>query len=50
MSDEAEKIEIHRGLKGVYFERSGLSVIDVRALDDPVLGPRDGDGLPAVCM
>lgn len=29
---------------------SGLSVIDVRALDDPVLGPRDGDGLPAVCM
>ena len=29
---------------------SGLSVIDVRALDDPVLGPRDGDALVAVCM
>lgn len=33
MSDASEekKIEIHRGLKGVYFERSGLSVIDGRA-------------------
>ena len=29
---------------------SGLLVIDVRALDDPVLGPRDGDALVAVCM
>ncbi len=26
-----EKVRIHRGLKGVYFERSGLSVIDGRA-------------------
>ena len=33
MSDASEekKVEIHRGLKGVYFERSGLSVIDGRA-------------------
>ena len=30
MSDEAEKIQINRGLKGVYFERSGVSVIDGR--------------------
>lgn len=30
MSDE-EKIEIHRGLKGVYFERSPVSFIDGRA-------------------
>ena len=27
MADE-EKIEIHRGLKGIYFERSGTSFID----------------------
>ena len=26
-----EKIEIHRGLKGVYFERSGASFIDGKA-------------------
>jgi len=26
-----EKIEIHRGLKGVYFERSGTTFIDGRA-------------------
>ena len=30
MSDEAQKVQIHRGLKGVYFERSGVSVIDGR--------------------
>ena len=30
MSDEAEKVPINRGLKGVYFERSGVSVIDGR--------------------
>ena len=26
-----EKIEIHRGLKGVYFERSGTTFIDGKA-------------------
>ena len=31
MSDEAEKIEIHRGLKGVYFDRSSVCFIDGRA-------------------
>ncbi len=29
---------------------SGVSVIDRRALDDPVLGPAEGPALPAVCM
>ena len=33
MNDESEKVRIHRGLKGVYFERSGLSNIDGRAGD-----------------
>ena len=28
---EEEKIEIHRGLKGIYFERSGISFIDGKA-------------------
>ena len=28
---EEEKVEIHRGLKGVYFERSPVSFIDGRA-------------------
>jgi citrate synthase len=31
MSDENEKIEIHRGLKGVYFDRSRVCYIDGRA-------------------
>ena len=31
MSDTAEKIEIHRGLKGVYFDRSKVCFIDGRA-------------------
>ncbi len=31
MSDEAEKVEIHRGLKGVYFDRSSVCFIDGRA-------------------
>ena len=31
MSDESEKIEIHRGLKGVYFDRSRVCFIDGRA-------------------
>jgi citrate synthase len=31
MSDDAEKIEIHRGLKGVYFDRSQVCFIDGRA-------------------
>src|SRR5438270_8664037 len=31
MSDEAQKIEIHRGLKGVYFDRSRVCLIDGRA-------------------
>jgi citrate synthase len=31
MSEESEKIEIHRGLKGVYFDRSRVCYIDGRA-------------------
>src|SRR5947208_13839152 len=31
MTDETEKIEIHRGLKGVYFDRSRVCFIDGRA-------------------
>ncbi|MBI3376410.1 MAG: citrate (Si)-synthase [Betaproteobacteria bacterium] len=31
MGEDAEKIEIHRGLKGVYFERSRVCYIDGRA-------------------
>jgi len=31
MSDTDEKIEIHRGLKGVYFDRSQVCAIDGRA-------------------
>jgi citrate synthase len=31
MSEESEKIEIHRGLKGVYFDRSKVCFIDGRA-------------------
>jgi len=31
MSDETEKIEVHRGLKGVYFDRSQVCFIDGRA-------------------
>lgn len=31
MDDNAEKIEIHRGLKGVYFDRSRVCYIDGRA-------------------
>ena len=31
MSEAAEKIEIHRGLKGVYFDRSRVCFIDGRA-------------------
>ena len=31
MSEEAERIEIHRGLKGVYFDRSSVCFIDGRA-------------------
>jgi citrate synthase len=31
VSDEEAKIEIHRGLKGVYFDRSGVCYIDGRA-------------------
>jgi len=31
MSEESEKIEIHRGLKGVYFDRSQVCFIDGRA-------------------
>src|SRR3954466_10735820 len=31
MSEDAEKIEIHRGLKGVYFDRSPVCHIDGRA-------------------
>ncbi len=31
MSEENVKIEIHRGLKGVYFERSRVCFIDGRA-------------------
>ncbi|MBI2753032.1 MAG: citrate (Si)-synthase, partial [Betaproteobacteria bacterium] len=31
MSDESEKIEIHRGLKGVHFDRSRVCFIDGRA-------------------
>lgn len=30
MSDETEQVEIHRGLKGVYFDRSGVCFIDGR--------------------
>lgn len=33
MTDEAEKTEIHRGLKGVYFDRSQVCSIDGRAGD-----------------
>ena len=31
MSDDGEKVEIHRGLKGVYFDRSQVCFIDGRA-------------------
>ena len=31
MAEETEKIEIHRGLKGVYFDRSAVCYIDGRA-------------------
>ena len=31
MTDDVEKIEIHRGLKGVYFDRSSVCLIDGRA-------------------
>ena len=31
MSDESEQVEIHRGLKGVYFDRSATTFIDGRA-------------------
>ncbi len=31
MSDETEEVRIHRGLKGVYFERSAVSFIDGKA-------------------
>ncbi|MGH8648435.1 MAG: citrate/2-methylcitrate synthase, partial [Burkholderiales bacterium] len=31
MSEPAENIEIHRGLKGVYFDRSRVCYIDGRA-------------------
>ncbi|MDH5536603.1 MAG: citrate (Si)-synthase, partial [Betaproteobacteria bacterium] len=31
MSETTEKIEIHRGLKGVYFDRSRVCYIDGRA-------------------
>lgn len=31
MSDEQNKVEIHRGLKGVYFDRSEATFIDGRA-------------------
>ena len=31
MSDQSQEVTIHRGLKGVYFERSGVSDIDGRA-------------------
>ena len=31
MTDDTEKIEIHRGLKGVYFDRSAVCFIDGRA-------------------
>jgi len=31
MSDEVKKVEIHRGLKGVYFDRSTTTFIDGRA-------------------
>ena len=31
MSENKEKTEIHRGLKGVYFDRSPTSFIDGRA-------------------
>lgn len=31
MSEQAEEIRIHRGLKGVYFERSAVSFIDGKA-------------------
>src|SRR5512144_365864 len=31
MSEESEKIDIHRGLKGVYFDRSRVCFIDGRA-------------------
>ena len=33
MSEQGEKIEIHRGLKGVYFDRSRVCFIDGRAGD-----------------
>ena len=31
MTESTEKIEIHRGLKGVYFDRSQVCAIDGRA-------------------
>src|SRR3954453_4235591 len=31
MSEDSEKIDIHRGLKGVYFDRSQVCFIDGRA-------------------
>ena len=31
MTEESEKIEIHRGLKGVHFDRSRVCFIDGRA-------------------
>ena len=31
MADEAEKVEVKRGLKGVYFDRSATSLIDGKA-------------------
>jgi len=31
MTEEAEKIDIHRGLKGVYFDLSAVCYIDGRA-------------------
>jgi len=31
MTEESEKIDIHRGLKGVYFDRSAVCFIDGRA-------------------
>src|SRR4051812_16460527 len=31
MAEETEKIDIHRGLKGVYFDRSAVCYIDGRA-------------------
>jgi len=33
MAEEGESIEIHRGLKGVYFDRSACTFIDGRAGD-----------------